>query len=417
MANKQFSKSALVLVGICLVFAVVLFALNIPLAPIIETNNSAQASASLFKVMPEAKGFEPIELADAPATVTAVYAETSGLGYAVNLSTTEGYTGDPMELTMAVTTDGKITGIEVNTYPDSKDFGAEYPQTYIGQDSALADVSLVAGVTFSSSAFKNAVSDGLEYLIANGLISEGVKGDDQILMEMAAQLVPGMASPSGMLQYEEAEASGTYIVKAMKALNGSVAACIVQDGDNTYLAACNLSGSCHVFDVNGNDVTDSVNAAIVSEVTDYAAANLSPFQDAELKKLAKQFGDGAELTAIPLDGVFNSVTGAYKVTGGGSVSYAFVARPYGYSNELMTYYFVLDEQGAVVKMDADEIILHAEYYSSYTLDPQAYKDGMVGQTGESWTGDPALITGATFSAQATDNAARDVFAAFEAVVK
>ena len=417
MANKQFSKSALVLVAICLVFAVVLFALNIPLAPIIEKNSSAQASASLFKVMPEAKGFEPIEIADAPTTVTAVYAETSGLGYAVNLSTTEGYTGDPMELTMAVTTDGKITGIEVNTYPDSKDFGAEYPLTYIGQDSALADVSLVAGVTFSSSAFKNAVSDGLEYLIANGLISEGVKGDDQILMEMAAQLVPGMATPAGMLQYEEAEASGTYIVKAMKALNGSVAACIVQDGDNTYLAACNLSGSCHVFDVNGDDVTDSVNAAIVSEVSDYAGANLSSFQDAELKKLSKQFGDGAEFTAISLDGVFNSVTGAYKVTDGGSVSYAFVARPYGYSNELMTYYFVLDEQGAVVKMDADEIILHAEYYSSYTLDPQAYKDGMVGQTGESWNSDPALITGATFSAQATDNAARDVFAAFEAVVK
>lgn len=417
MANKEFSKSALALLAIVLVFAVVLFGLNTALAPMIEKNNAAQALAPLFKVMPEAKGFEPIELADAPATVKAVYAETDGLGYAVNLSTTEGYTGDPMELTMGVTADGKITGIEVNSYPDSKDFGAEYPLTYIGQDSALADVSLVAGVTYSSSAFKNAVSDGLGLLIANGLISEGVKGDDQILMEMAAGILPGLSNPAGILQIEEAEATGTYIVKAMKALNGSVAACIVKDGESTYLAACNLSGSCRVFDVTGADVTDSVNAAIVSEVSDFAASALSSFQDAELKKLTKKVGEGASVEPIALDGVFNSVTGAYKVTDGETVSYAFVARPYGYSNEIMAYYFVLDDQGAVVLMDADELILHSEYYSNYTLDDKAYKEGMVGQTGGSWNGDLALITGATFTAQATDSAAKDVFAAFDAAAK
>lgn len=417
MANKEFSRSALSLLAIVLVFAVVLFGLNTALAPIIEKNNAAQALAPLFKVMPEAKGFEPIELPDAPATVKAVYAETDGQGYAVKLSTTEGYTGEPMELTMAVTTDGKITGVEVNTYPDSKDFGAEYPLSYIGQDSALADVSLVAGVTFSSAAFKNAVSDGLGLLIANGLISEGVKGDDQILLELAAQLVPGMANPAGILQTEELDITGTYIVKAMKALNGSVAACIVKDGESTCLAACNLSGSCRVFDVNGADVTDSVNAAIVSQVSDYAASVLKSFEEAELKKLAKKFGEGAEFTAIPLEGVFNSVTGAYKVTDGETVSYAFVARPYGYSNEIMTYYFVLDEQGAVVLMDADELILHSEYYSNYTLDEKAYKADMAGQTGAGWNGDPALITGATFTAQATDSAAKDVFAAFDAAVK
>ena len=417
MAKKEFSKSAVILIAVFAVFALVLFGLNFVTAPLIEANGASQALAPLKSVMPDAKGFEEMTgLADVPATVQGIYAETSGMGYAVKLSTTEGYTHDPMEITMAVDAEGKISGVEVNTYPDSKDFGADYPATYVGQDSAMADVSLVAGVTYSSSAFKNAVSDGLGVLIANGLISEGVKGDAQILEELMPQLCPGVATAEGIAQVEVDEAaSGTYIAKAMKAVNGNLVACIVTDGDSTYLAAANNDGSCTVFDVEGKDVTADANAALVDEVKAYAAANTVPATDKELKKLQKMAGETAVLEQTALEGVYNTVAGAYTVTDGENVSYAFAVRPYGYSNQPMEFYFIIDADGAIVSMDADEFILIAEYFTSYTLDEKEYKAGFAGSTGDSFNADTALIAGATISSNAARVAAEDAFAAFAAV--
>lgn len=417
MAKKEFTGSALVLIAVFVAFALLLFGLNFVTAPMIEANGASQALAPLKSVMPDAKGFEELTgLADVPATVQGIYAETSGLGYAVKLSTTEGYTHEPMELTLAVDAEGRISGLEVNTYPDSKDFGADYPSTYLGQDSAMADVSLVAGVTYSSVAFKNAVSDGLAVLIANGLVSEGVKGDAQILEELMPQLCPGLANAEGIAQVEEDEAvSGSYIAKAMKAVNGNLVACIVTDGDSTYLAAANNDGSCTVFDTEGKDVTAAVTPALVDEVRAYAEANTQPATDKELKKLQKMAGESAVLEQIALEGVYSTVAGAYTVTDGESLGYAFAVRPYGYSNQPMEFYYIIDAEGAIVAMDADELILIAEYFTSYTLDEKEYKAGFAGSTVETWNPDTANITGATISSDAARVAAEDAFAAFAAL--
>ena len=102
---------------------------------------------------------------------------------------------------MAVDTEGKIVGTQVLSYPDTKDMGVDtYPQTYIGQDSTLADVSLVAGVTYSSKAFHDAILDGFTALTANELVSAGVKGDAQLLTELIATVFPGMMNSEGAMQ-------------------------------------------------------------------------------------------------------------------------------------------------------------------------------------------------------------------------
>ena len=92
--------------------------------------------------------------------------------------------------------------------------------------------------------------------------------------------------------------------------------------------------------------------------------------------------------------------------------YAFVARPYGYANEVMELYYVLDENGAIVAMRAKELILHSEYFTSYTLDESSYRDNFLGLTADEYAGEEALITGATMSSDAVDTATRDVFEAF-----
>ena len=429
MPDKKtgFAASALVLVLIFAVFALVLFGINIFAAPLIEANGSAQQFAPLYSVMPEAKGFELIydandsaasALVDVPETVQAIYSETSGLGYAIRLSTTQGYTKEPIELTIAIDAEGKISGTELTAYPDTKDFGADYPGSFIGQDSALGDVGLVAGVTYSSSAFKNAVSDGFAALIGNGLVGAGVKSDAQILTELSVQVFTGLANRDGVAQVEEpeiAEGQFTFIQKIMKALNGSGFAFVAKDGESSYLLIANVSGTVRVYDIEGKDVTETANAAMVEEASSYAAANTASTADAEQKKLRTMVSEGAELTALSLGDAFNSVTGAYRIADGETTLYGFCARPYAYSNQPIAVYFVLDENGAIVSMASDEIILFGEYFTSYELDESQYKEGFAGLTADSFTGEQALISGATASTNAMTVATEDVFAAFQAI--
>lgn len=417
--KKEFSKSVLALVAIVLVAVLLLTGLNFITAPLIAENGSAAAFAPLYDVMPDAAGFDQLYdaadpgssvLANIPASVQSIYGETGGMGYVLRLSTSEGYTKQPIEFTLAIDAEGKISGVELTAYPETKDMGKEtYPQTYLGQDSTLANVSLVAGVTYSSTAFKNAVADGFAALIDNGLIGAGVKGDEQILVEMLAEVYPGIVSPTGTPQYEEQEIVCSYITKSLKALNDSGFALIMKNGDATYMAVCNAFGSVKIVDVDGNEVSDD---AMAAEAKAYAEANIVSHSDGDLNKVKLLVPDASDVTAISLDGVYNSVTCAYKAEG---VGYVFVSRSYGYSNEPMVIYYVIDDNGAIVTMTADELILFKEYFTSYQLDESSYKAGFTGLTGDSFTGDEALISGATVSSDAIRVATEDAFTAFAAV--
>lgn len=417
--KKEFSKSVLALVAIVLVAVLLLTGLNFITAPLIAENGSAAAFAPLYDVMPDAAGFDQLydaadpdssALANIPASVQSIYGETGGMGYVLRLSTSEGYTKQPIEFTLAIDAEGKISGVELTAYPETKDMGKEtYPQTYLGQDSTLANVSLVAGVTYSSTAFKNAVADGFAALIDNGLIGAGVKGDEQILTEMLADVFPGIVNPTGTPQYEEQEIVCSYITKSLKALNDSGFALIMKNGDATYMAVCNAFGSVKIVDVDGNEVSDD---AMAAEAKAYAEANIVSHSDGDLNKVKLLVPDASDVTAISLDGVYNSVTCAYKAEG---VGYVFVSRSYGYSNEPMVIYYVIDDNGAIVTMTADELILFKEYFTSYQLDENSYKAGFTGLTGDSFTGDEALISGATVSSDAIRVATEDAFTAFAAV--
>lgn len=159
-------KSIVVLTVICLVVAVALSGINFVTAPVIAKNQSMKENESLFEVLPDAEDFELIPLPDgAPDTVTGIYRDTGGSGYAVTLETSSQYSSSNMMITMGVGTDGKIADIIITNYAESKDFGVDtYPDTYIGKDASLEGADLVAGVTYSSSAFKSAVADGLAAL-------------------------------------------------------------------------------------------------------------------------------------------------------------------------------------------------------------------------------------------------------------
>ena len=398
MQNKgSFLRSALTLIVLFLVFALLLTGLNVWAGPRIELSEASQALGPLMDIFPGAQGFDLLyssdgsagsELTDVPETVQSIYTETSGLGYAILLSTTQGYTHDPIEISMAVDTEGKIVGTQVLSYPDTKDMGVDtYPQTYIGQDSTLADVSLVAGVTYSSKAFHDAILDGFTALTANELVSAGVKGDAQLLTELIATVFPGMMNSEGAMQGEETETGLDGVTAAYKAPNGAG------------------------FDVEGSVVTDSY-ADLAETAAAYARDNGDLFTDDDISKLSAYYSKDADYAVLGLDGVYNTVTAAYTVTENGETLYAFVSRPYGYSNIPMAVYYVLNADGEIVMMNAKEFILEKDYFSNYTLDPQSYKEGFVGMTAETMTDDVAFISGATMTMNAVKTATHDVFDAF-----
>ncbi len=160
---KKNVKSIIVLSVICLVVTALLATVNHITAPVIERNALLKAQESLRVVLPDSKEFEELTLTGAPETVTGVFKEINGKGYAVTLETVSSYSQNPMTFTLGITADGKIAGVEVTNYSETKDFG-DYPQTFVGKDASLEGVDVTAGVTYSSEAFKGAVNDAFSVI-------------------------------------------------------------------------------------------------------------------------------------------------------------------------------------------------------------------------------------------------------------
>lgn len=420
-------KNILVLLLVAAVLFGAMFSLNTVTGPIIYENEVAAVFAPLYGAMPEAQGFEVVYdaadaaasgLVDVPETVVGIYKETSGLGYALKLSTTKGYTGDAIEFSLAVDNGGIITGTNLTAYPESKDFGADYPGTYVGLDGTLTGAELVSGVTYSSSAFKNAVNDAFVALAANELVTVAQKSDDQLLLEKIATVWPGIANSSAILQYEELEGDGASIVKSLKALNGSGLACMVTEGETMYMAVVNLSGDVMVMNTAGEVVTDALSAETIEAVKAAGAANLnytSGKANQRFEKAAAKLSGVEEATAVqlPLNGVFSTVTDAFAVTAGADTYYGIVACSYAYNNEIMELLYLLDANGAIADVvRINPIIFHEEYFSDYQLDKDSYLAGFDGVTVDTFTEDLALISGATMSSDGVAYGTADIFAAF-----
>ena len=414
MAKKQCITTFVLIFALLIVFSAAAVGLNFVTGPIIEKNEASRASGALAKVFPGGKGFEEVDLTtltDLPDTLVSVHRETSGAGYVLNMSTTKGYTGNAIKLSFGVDSEGKIVGISLDDYPESKDFGAGYPDTFVGQDSTLAGVQLVAGCTYSSKAFRDAVADGMNLLVANGLMTAGVKSDEQLLLELVPTVHSGLVNGSGIAQYDELDGDGTF-AKILKSKNGSGFGYIVKDGEQTLLAVTNASGKAKVYNTEGADVTAQY-AAIADSAKAHTLGSPMSTLDRDTLRLTALL-EGATITAAELPESFNSVTNLYTMEKDGATYYGMVARTYGYDNKVMGVYYVVDAEGAIVGMNVDTLIFDAEYYHSYTLDPASYKAGFKGLTQDTFNGEIAAIAGATYTADSVKQATDDIFAVYSA---
>lgn len=404
-------KTFAILLVILVVFGGAMFALNLYTGPIIEANNAGAANDRLNAVMPGGAGYEDITatLTGLPASVKEVHKETAGLGYVIICTAESQYSAAPMEITLGVSADGKISGVEINSYNDTESFDfrktdPNYLASYVGKDSALADIGTVAGSTFSSTAFKNAITEAMGVLAANNMIAAGVKTDAQILEE----LIPTVAT--GFTKLVDATASGN-IQKALKAENNTGYAYIMTSGESSYLAVVNAMGVCKVYDVEGKDVTAD-NAALVTEAKAAAAAQTS-YVSTLTDKVGKMMEGATDITSIELD-TFNTVVAAVSFKVEDATYYGFYSRSIGFHQ--MDVYIIIDENGAIAKLDANQFIFEEEYFMSFGgMDVAEYKDGFAGLTTDTWTGEQAVIATATMTSNAVKESTTDAFAAFDSI--
>lgn len=165
--KKELFRPIVVLFSICLVVSAALGLTNSVTAPIIEEAERAAAEAARLEVLPEASGFELLDLEGLPQGVTDVYRAQNGVGF-VFMLTTKGYGGE-IRLICGVNAEGNITATKVLKHAEtqglgSKITGSAFNGQFIGKDSELSDVSAISGATISSNAYINAIKDAFAAL-------------------------------------------------------------------------------------------------------------------------------------------------------------------------------------------------------------------------------------------------------------
>jgi Na+-translocating ferredoxin:NAD+ oxidoreductase RnfG subunit len=160
-------KPVVVLSVICLVVAGLLGAVNMIASKKMKEAEMTAISESLSNIMPGAQLGDAYIPDGAPDTVTAVYEDKGGTGYAVLLETSKGYTGKPIAITVGIGRDGKLLGAKITKTEETKgisDVNA-FAEKLSGLSAAeIESVDLVSGVTYSSEAVRSAILDALTAL-------------------------------------------------------------------------------------------------------------------------------------------------------------------------------------------------------------------------------------------------------------
>lgn len=217
----------IVLAVICLIVAGLLGAVNMITKDRIASEEAKKITDSLYLVLPNASFADTPDKAPEggyPETVTAVYTDKNGGGYAVTLKTTKGFTGGALSLTVGISTEGKIIGAVMTGYEDSlgkRDMEKSVVNLIGSEEGSVSSVELVTGATYSSNAVIGAVEDALAAL---GFASdEGYTAEE--ILTMAGELIGSteltkenlVDAPSSVTElYKDASGKG-YVARAVAA--------------------------------------------------------------------------------------------------------------------------------------------------------------------------------------------------------
>ena len=160
--KKDFVMPVVVLTVICIVISAALAVTNHLTADVIAQGAAERAEAARAEIIPEATGFELVEIEGLPDTVTEVYKTSNDVGYVFMLSAT-GY-GGKMSIICGIDNDGCIIAVKTLSHSETKGMGSKtadepFRSQFVGKDSKLEGVEAISGTTISSKAYLGAIAD------------------------------------------------------------------------------------------------------------------------------------------------------------------------------------------------------------------------------------------------------------------
>ena len=165
---KDIIKPVAVLAAICLIVTAVLAFVNELTHPVIMKAEEQAAASARSEVLPDAKKFTKLDIADMPDGVTEIYKGNDDTGYVVQVHT-KGYGGD-IKIICGVGTDGRVKGVKTLSHSETSGVGTKavdnnsgYRDRFVGKGKQdLKSVDTITGATISSTAYKKAVGIALD---------------------------------------------------------------------------------------------------------------------------------------------------------------------------------------------------------------------------------------------------------------
>ncbi len=173
--------------AICIVVAGLLAVVNGITAPIIEENDKKSLELAMTEVLPEAEGFEEINLDFTPSEsgvkVYSVYSAGDN-GYVVTTVCSEGYGGDIM-VTVGINPDMTVNKAKIMSLSETAGLGMKADtEEFMGQYNGLKEnigveknnggnpenntISAISGATVTSKAVTKAINCAVEAAMAGG---------------------------------------------------------------------------------------------------------------------------------------------------------------------------------------------------------------------------------------------------------
>ena len=162
--KNDFIKPIVVLSLICLIISGALAFTDSVTSPVIIEAAAKREEDAREEIIPDATGFEPIEVDGLPETVSGVYKSKNDVGY-VFVLVTKGYGGD-MTLLCGIKPDGTVIRCTTLEQSETKGMGSrvterQFEDQFIGADANLQGVDTISGATISSKAYIAAIKDAL----------------------------------------------------------------------------------------------------------------------------------------------------------------------------------------------------------------------------------------------------------------
>jgi len=163
--KKTYVMPLLVLTLICLVVSAALAFTDSVTSPLVADAAAARAQEAMIEKIPDADGFEPIDLSNTPGlpvSIREIYRTTNGVGY-IFIAAVNGFSGD-ITVICGVAPDGTIIDSSTLSHTETRGIGtileeASFLDTFNGVDDRLVGVDTVAGATISTRAYIHAISD------------------------------------------------------------------------------------------------------------------------------------------------------------------------------------------------------------------------------------------------------------------